>query len=41
MTLIINNDDVSDLLTMEDTIEVLEKSYLNLARPPPIISPCA
>jgi ornithine cyclodeaminase/alanine dehydrogenase-like protein (mu-crystallin family) len=32
MTLIINNDDVSDLLTMEDTIEVLEKSYLNLAR---------
>jgi ornithine cyclodeaminase/alanine dehydrogenase-like protein (mu-crystallin family) len=32
MTLIINNDDVGQLLTMEDTIEVLEKSYLNLAK---------
>ncbi|HEX9741254.1 MAG TPA: hypothetical protein VGA17_00520 [Nitrospiraceae bacterium] len=32
MTLIINNDDVSKLLTMEDTIAALEESYLNLAR---------
>lgn len=32
MTIIINNDEVSKLLTMEDTIHALEQSYLNLAR---------
>jgi len=32
MTLIINNDDVHELLTMPDTIEVLEQAYLDLAR---------
>lgn len=32
MTLIINNDDVSKVLTMEDTIDALERSYLNLAK---------
>lgn len=31
MTLIINNDDVAKLLTMEDTIAALEESYRNLA----------
>ena len=31
MTLIINNDDVAKLLTMETTIEALEESYKNLA----------
>ncbi len=31
MTLIINNDDVSKLLTMDDTIAVLEKTYLDVA----------
>src|SRR5262252_3553895 len=31
MTLIINNHDVQQVLTMEDTIAVLEKSYLQLA----------
>ena len=31
MTLIINNDDVSSVLTMEDTIAALEESYRNLA----------
>lgn len=31
MTLIINNDDVARILTMEDTIEALETSYRNLA----------
>jgi ornithine cyclodeaminase/alanine dehydrogenase-like protein (mu-crystallin family) len=31
MTLIINNDDVAALLTMEATIEALERSYLDLA----------
>lgn len=31
MTLIINNDDVSELLTMEMTLEALEESYKNLA----------
>src|SRR5918994_2048549 len=31
MTLIINNDDVSRLLTMDDTIAVLEKTYLDVA----------
>jgi alanine dehydrogenase len=31
MTLIINNDDVAALLTMEDTIGALEESYRNLA----------
>ena len=31
MTLIINNDDVARILTMEDTIEALETSYKNLA----------
>ena len=31
MTLIINNDDVSKLLTMDDTIAVLEAAYLDLA----------
>jgi len=39
MTLIINNDDVSKLLTMEDTIEVLEESYLNLARQEAVCRP--
>ncbi len=32
MTLIIDNDAVGRLLTMEDTIRALEESYLNLAR---------
>jgi ornithine cyclodeaminase/alanine dehydrogenase-like protein (mu-crystallin family) len=32
MTLIINNDVVGKLLTMEDTLAALEESYLNLAR---------
>ncbi len=32
MTLIINNDDVAELLTMEDTIAALEESYMKLAR---------
>ena len=31
MTLIINNDDVSKLLTMDDTIAALEKTYLDVA----------
>jgi ornithine cyclodeaminase/alanine dehydrogenase-like protein (mu-crystallin family) len=31
MTLIINNDDVASLLTMEATIDALERSYLDLA----------
>src|ERR1700752_366581 len=31
MTLIINNDDVSKLLTMDDTIAALEKAYLDIA----------
>lgn len=31
MTLIINNDDVRQLLTMHDTMAVLEQSYLDLA----------
>ena len=31
MTLIIDNDDVASLLTMEATIEALERSYLDLA----------
>ena len=31
MTLIINNDDVSRLLTMDDTIAALEKAYLDVA----------
>jgi alanine dehydrogenase len=31
MTLIINNDDVASLLTIEDTIEALERSYRDLA----------
>ena len=31
MTLIINNDDVARLLTIEDTIEALERSYRDLA----------
>jgi ornithine cyclodeaminase/alanine dehydrogenase-like protein (mu-crystallin family) len=31
MTLIINNDDVAKVLTMEDTLEALERSYLALA----------
>jgi len=31
MTLIINNDDVQQVLTMEDTIAALEQSYLQLA----------
>ena len=31
MTLIINNDDVAKVLTMEDTIAALEQSYRNLA----------
>src|ERR1700687_5330316 len=31
MTLIINNEDVSKLLTMDDTIAVLEAAYLDLA----------
>src|SRR3954468_5831516 len=30
MTLIINNDDVAALLTMEDTMAALEQSYRNL-----------
>ena len=30
MTLFINNDMVSELLTMQDTIEVLEKAYMDL-----------
>src|SRR5262245_15351454 len=32
MTLIINNHDVEELLTMEMTLEALEESYLALAR---------
>ncbi len=32
MTLIINNEDVAKVLTMEDTIAALEESYRNLAR---------
>ena len=31
MTLIINNDDVAQVLTMADTIEVLEQAYTDLA----------
>ena len=31
MTLIINNNEVAKVLTMEATIEVLEESYKNLA----------
>jgi hypothetical protein len=31
MTLIINNHDVEQVLTMEDTLEALEQSYLQLA----------
>jgi ornithine cyclodeaminase/alanine dehydrogenase-like protein (mu-crystallin family) len=31
MTLIINNDDVASLLTMEETIDALERSYRDLA----------
>ena len=31
MTLIINNDDVAKVLTMEDTIAALERAYLDLA----------
>ena len=31
MTLIINNDDVHAVLTMEDTMAALEKSYLDLS----------
>ena len=33
MTLIINNDDVEQVLTMEDTIAALEQSYLAARRP--------
>src|ERR1044071_5966867 len=32
MTLIINNQDVQQVLTMEDTLAALERSYLDLAR---------
>jgi hypothetical protein len=32
MTLIINNQEVQQVLTMEDTIVALEPSYLRLAR---------
>ena len=32
MTLIINNDEVAKVLTMADTIDALEASYVNLAR---------
>jgi ornithine cyclodeaminase/alanine dehydrogenase-like protein (mu-crystallin family) len=31
MTLIIDNDDVAKLLTIEETVEALEQSYRNLA----------
>ena len=31
MTLIINNQEVQQVLTMEDTIAALEQSYLQLA----------
>ncbi|HSQ11663.1 MAG TPA: hypothetical protein VLM90_01545 [Candidatus Deferrimicrobium sp.] len=31
MTLIINNQEVAQLLTMEDTLAALERSYLQLA----------
>jgi alanine dehydrogenase len=32
MTLMLNNDDVAKVLTMADTMDALEKSYLDLAR---------
>jgi hypothetical protein len=33
MTLILNNQDVQQILTMEDTIAALEQSYFLLASP--------
>ena len=32
MTLFLNNDDVAEVLTMEDTIAALEESYSQLVR---------
>src|SRR3954451_24114591 len=39
MTLIINNHDVEELLTMEMTLEALEESYLALARQEAVCRP--
>src|SRR5215831_4353873 len=39
MTLIINNHDVEQLLTMEMTLEALEESYLALARQDAVCRP--
>src|SRR5213080_4220663 len=39
MTLIINNHDVEQLLTMEMTLEALEESYLALARQEAVCRP--
>jgi hypothetical protein len=39
MTLIINNQDVQQVLTMEDTIAALEESYLLLAREEAVCRP--
>jgi ornithine cyclodeaminase/alanine dehydrogenase-like protein (mu-crystallin family) len=39
MTLIINNQDVEQVLTMEDTLEALEEAYLALARKEAVCRP--
>ena len=39
MTLLINNDVVAELLTMEDTIAALEDAYLKLAREEAVCRP--
>ena len=39
MTLIINNHDVEQVLTMEDTLAALEESYLALAKQEAVCRP--
>ena len=40
MTLIINNKEVKQVLTMEDTMAALEQSYLQLAAQEAVCRPC-
>ena len=39
MTLILNNEDVQDVLTMEITMEALDKAYRELAREEAVCRP--